>query len=196
LDEDEKEGLLLKSIATKGELDEFEQQNIEEAMLWTLKRKFSAGEIFSEEFVRRLHQRMYGDVWRWAGEFRRTNKNIGVDKYIIGIELRQLLDDALYWWANKTFEPDEKRADQRAAPGGQEPPAIDAHRREGSPAACPSGWGQPYGAAICHRALRPSVRAPTGAGGCTVCPGRIRERSRTPARAGSKSTRRFSTRRA
>lgn len=107
LDEDEKEGLLIKSISTRSELDQFEQQNIEEAVLWTLKRKFSADEIFSEEFVRRLHKRMYGEVWRWAGEFRRTNKNIGVDKYVIGIELRQLLGDALFWFANKIYEPDE-----------------------------------------------------------------------------------------
>ena len=32
LDDDEKEGLLIKTIATRGELDEFEQQNIEQAV--------------------------------------------------------------------------------------------------------------------------------------------------------------------
>jgi len=37
LDEDEKEGLLIKTISTKGELDEFEQTNIQQAIEWTLK---------------------------------------------------------------------------------------------------------------------------------------------------------------
>ena len=37
LSEDEKEGLLIPNISTRSELDEFEQQNIEEAILWSLK---------------------------------------------------------------------------------------------------------------------------------------------------------------
>lgn len=52
LDEDEKEGLLIKTIATRGELDEFEQQNIEQAVLWTLSRSFKAGTVFKEDFIR------------------------------------------------------------------------------------------------------------------------------------------------
>ena len=59
LDEDEKEGLLIKSISTRGELDEFEQQNIEKAVLWTLKRKFKSTDILSELFIKRLHKKMY-----------------------------------------------------------------------------------------------------------------------------------------
>jgi len=42
LDEDEKEGLLIKSITNHGELDEFEQQNIERAMLWLKSRRLKA----------------------------------------------------------------------------------------------------------------------------------------------------------
>ena len=67
LDEDEKEGLLVKTVTTRGELDEFEQLNIEKAVLWTMKRKFKAGDILNETFVKGLHRRMYSDVWRWAG---------------------------------------------------------------------------------------------------------------------------------
>ncbi|MEO6831246.1 MAG: mobile mystery protein B [Chitinophagaceae bacterium] len=107
LDEDEREGLLIKAIATRGELDEFEQQNIERAMEWSLKRSFKMEEIFTEQFLRKLHKKMYGDVWNWAGEFRRMNKNIGVDKWRIAVELKALLDDARFWIANKTFESDE-----------------------------------------------------------------------------------------
>jgi Fic-DOC domain mobile mystery protein B len=107
LDEDEKEGLLIPTIATRGELDEFEQQNIEQAVQWSLGRSLKAENVFTEEFIRALHKRMYGNVWAWAGEFRKTNKNIGVDKWEIPTALRQLLDDVKYWYENKTYNPDE-----------------------------------------------------------------------------------------
>jgi Fic-DOC domain mobile mystery protein B len=107
LDEEEKTGLLIPTISTRGELDEFEQHNIEKALLWTLHRKFSATEVFSDDFARKLHKRMYGNVWAWAGEFRKTNKNIGVDWYKIPIDLKQLLDDATFWNIHGTYSPDE-----------------------------------------------------------------------------------------
>jgi Fic-DOC domain mobile mystery protein B len=107
LDEDEKEGLLLPTIATRGELDEFEQQNIEQAVQWTLMRNFKQQAVFSEEFVREVHWRMFNNVWAWAGEFRKTNKNIGVDKWQVSIELKILLDDVIYWIEHNTCSPDE-----------------------------------------------------------------------------------------
>jgi Fic-DOC domain mobile mystery protein B len=107
LDDDEKDGLLIPTIATKGELDEFEQQNIEQAILWSLNRSFKPEVVFTEEFIKNLHKRMYGNVWAWAGEFRKSNKNIGVDKWQIATELKVLLDDVKYWHENNAFSPDE-----------------------------------------------------------------------------------------
>ncbi len=107
LDEEEKDGLLIPSIATLGELNEFEQQNIEQAVQWTLSRNFKPKVIFTEDFIRTLHKRMYGNVWSWAGEFRKTNKNIGLDKWQIQTKLKNLLDDAMYWYENNTYSPDE-----------------------------------------------------------------------------------------
>ncbi len=107
LDEDEKEGLLIPSITTRGELDEFEQQNIEEAIQWTLMRNFKQKEILTEGFIKEVHKKMYGNLWGWAGEFRKTNKNIGVDKWQITIELKYLLDDIIYWIPNNVYSPDE-----------------------------------------------------------------------------------------
>ncbi|MFV0289391.1 MAG: mobile mystery protein B [Mangrovibacterium sp.] len=107
IDEDEKEGLLIETISTKSELDEFEQLNIEEALQWAFSKKFSPTQVFSEAFICNMHKRMYGNVWKWAGEFRKTNKNIGVDKFLISIELRNLCDDVLYWIDNSTYCPDE-----------------------------------------------------------------------------------------
>lgn len=107
LDEDEKEGLLIPTITTRGELDEFEQLGVERAIEWLLSRKLSADKILTVEFVRDLHKRMFGNIWKWAGEFRRTNKNIGVDKFLIPFELKNLLDDCRYWIENKSFSDDE-----------------------------------------------------------------------------------------
>ena len=107
IEEEEKEGLLIPTIATRGELDEFEQQNIEQAVQWTLGRAFKPELIFTEEFIRTVHKRMYADVWAWAGEFRKTNKNIGVDIWQIPSNLKYLLDDAQYWYKNNTYPPDE-----------------------------------------------------------------------------------------
>jgi Fic-DOC domain mobile mystery protein B len=107
LDEEEKDGLLILTISTRGELDEFEQQNIEKAVQWILGRAFKPELFFTEEFVRMLHKRMYADVWAWAGEFRKTNKNIGVDKWKVPSDLKYLLDDAKYWHENNTYTQDE-----------------------------------------------------------------------------------------
>lgn len=107
LDEDEKEGLLIKTISTRGELDEFEQANIQQAIEWTLKNKFSPVRIITEEFICEVHKRMFGEVWAWAGKYRKSNKNIGVDKYQISIEIRQLIEDCKYWLKEKTYEEDE-----------------------------------------------------------------------------------------
>jgi Fic-DOC domain mobile mystery protein B len=107
LDDEEKEGLLIPAITTRAELDEFEQLNIEQAVEWTLRRKFDIEKMLSEEFVKELHKRMFNDVWKWAGKFRITNKNLGVDCSQISIELRKLLDDTKFWIANKTFPSDE-----------------------------------------------------------------------------------------
>lgn len=108
LEEEEREGLLIPTIATRGELDEFEQNNIEQAILWSVKRSFKASSVFAEAFIQQVHQQMYGRVWEWAGSFRKTNKNIGVDKWQVGMELKKLLDDARYWYKHSTFSPDEQ----------------------------------------------------------------------------------------
>jgi Fic-DOC domain mobile mystery protein B len=109
LDEDEKEGLIIPSITTRQELDEVEQRNIEKAIRWTIerRRKFSTGEVLTETFICGLHKKMLGEVWQWAGSFRNSNKNIGVDKFQIGVQLRILIDDCKYWIVNQIYSPEE-----------------------------------------------------------------------------------------
>ena len=107
LEEEEKEGLLIPTIATRDELDEFEQRNIEQAIEWSIRRTFKAETIFTEAFIKTVHKQMYGEVWAWAGEYRQSNKNIGVDKWQIATALRSLLDDVKYWIEEATWSSDE-----------------------------------------------------------------------------------------
>ncbi len=107
IDEEEKDELKNKTISTRGELDEFEQANIEKAIEWSLKANLTLEKILSIEFIKDVHRRMFNEVWGWAGNFRKTDKNIGVDKFIIPQELRKLIDDCKYWIENKTYPDDE-----------------------------------------------------------------------------------------
>lgn len=105
--EDEKEGLKIPSITTLKELDEFEQLNIQKAVAWSLSGRIRTEEILTEQFIRSVHHRMYSDVWKWAGQFRLTNKNIGVDKFEIGVQVRLLLSDTEYRIQHSVFPPDD-----------------------------------------------------------------------------------------
>jgi Fic-DOC domain mobile mystery protein B len=107
IDEGEKEELKIKTISTWGELDEFEQANVEIAVEWSLKRNPTFEKILTVGFIKEVHQRMFSEVWGWAGKFRKTNKNIGVDKYQIGLELTKLVEDCAFWVENKTYSEDE-----------------------------------------------------------------------------------------
>ncbi len=107
LDENEKEGLKIKTISTQNELNEFEQLNIENATQWLLQTNLKPSTVLTEKFIKKVHQKMYGDVWKWAGTFRKTNKNIGVEWSQIGLQLKQLLDDTHYWIEHKTYNETE-----------------------------------------------------------------------------------------
>ncbi|MBP7478284.1 MAG: mobile mystery protein B [Chitinophagales bacterium] len=107
LSEEEKDGLLIKSIGTHEELNEHEQLNIEEAMKWVLRKKRRKDQILTEAFIKTLHKKMFGNVWNWAGEFRKSEKNIGVKWLNIAVELKMLLDDTKFWIENKTYSNDE-----------------------------------------------------------------------------------------
>jgi Fic-DOC domain mobile mystery protein B len=104
LSEEEQEGLIPSYITLRSELNEAEQANILEAQEWAFTRKRN---VLDERFLNNLHKRMFGHVWRWAGQYRRTGKNIGIDACRIPLELRQLIDDCRFWIENKTYEPDE-----------------------------------------------------------------------------------------
>ncbi len=105
IDEDEKKGLLISHISTLEELNEWEQRNITDAYSWLDRTRRK--DYLSEEFIRKLHEEMLGKVWAWAGDYRRSGKNIGVDWAQIPMHFRQLLDDVRYWIDHETYPPDE-----------------------------------------------------------------------------------------
>ena len=105
LEPEEREGLLQTWITYRRDLNEAEQTNIAAgtAWAWHVRRR----DLLAEKFLRQLHKRLFGDVWAWAGEFRRTERNIGIEPVRIHVELRTAFDDARYWIEHETFPPDE-----------------------------------------------------------------------------------------
>ena len=104
LSPEEREGLVPSYITLRGELNEAEQANILEADAWAFSRKRN---VLDQRFLNTLHQRMYGNVWRWAGAYRKSQKNIDVEYYKIPTALRVLFDDCRYWMEHDTYASDE-----------------------------------------------------------------------------------------
>ena len=105
LDPDEIEGLIPTHVVNRGQLNELEQQNIAEAELWLVTARL--GKINTERNLKKLHVKMFGQVWAWAGTFRKTAKNIGVDAYQIAVELKNLCDDLDTWVEFSTYPHEE-----------------------------------------------------------------------------------------
>jgi Fic-DOC domain mobile mystery protein B len=106
LDLEEEAELIPRHISTRAELNTWEQANIAKAVVWLGARR-RRGPVLSLAFLRELHQRMFGETWRWAGQFRRTGKNIGVPASEVPEQLAKLLDDAKYWADHATYSPEE-----------------------------------------------------------------------------------------
>ena len=105
LDPDETGGLLLSHITTREELNHWEQMNIGEAEEWAFNRKHK--DLLSQAFICRLHKKMFGSIWAWAGQFRKSMKKLGVQPWQIALEVNQLCQDTSEWIKSATYEPDE-----------------------------------------------------------------------------------------
>lgn len=105
LDPDEIAGLIPDYITTQAELNELEQKNIQEAVVWAQNRRSS--DVLNLGFINELHRRMFGQVWKWAGKARTSGKNIGIEWSQIATQLAQLLADTKYWIEHESFPTDE-----------------------------------------------------------------------------------------
>jgi Fic-DOC domain mobile mystery protein B len=101
---EETRDLIPSHISTRAELNAAEQENISRGQSWALARR---RELLSEKFIKDLHRQMLGDVWKWAGKFRQSERNIGIPFYEIPTALRLLLEDTKIWIECKTYQPDE-----------------------------------------------------------------------------------------
>jgi Fic-DOC domain mobile mystery protein B len=104
LEAEEREQLIPSYITLRRELNEAEQVNIADATKWLASRK---RDVLDEKFLRNLHTRMFGQVWKWAGDYRKTPRNIGVEAWRIPMDVAQAIEDAKFWVANGTYPPDE-----------------------------------------------------------------------------------------
>jgi fido (protein-threonine AMPylation protein) len=116
LDPDELEGLRFKHVTTRDQLNELEQANLDAGLLWLARQKQLE---LSVDQMCKLHARLFGEVWSWAGTFRRTEKTIGVDPLQIGVQSKMLLDDVAWWVEHRSAAP--------PAPAGSRAPAAGPH---------------------------------------------------------------------
>lgn len=105
LDPDEAAGLIPRHITTQGELNEWEQTNILHAMPWVLRQRNK--DLLDTAFLREAHRRLFDQTWKWAGELRRSDKNIGGDWRHIPVDLRNLLDDVKAQIEFNAYPPDD-----------------------------------------------------------------------------------------
>lgn len=105
LDPEEEEDLIPGHITTLQELNDWEAANIARATVRAMRRKRS--DVLTESFVRTLHLWMFSDTWRWAGSYRRTDKNIGSPHYRIAADVRETCANATTWVENQAWAFDE-----------------------------------------------------------------------------------------
>jgi Fic-DOC domain mobile mystery protein B len=73
-----------------------------------MKRKI----IFTIEFLKKLHKKLFGDVWLWAGKFRLKEVNLSNTRpYDVGPNLKMLFEDVKVWIKAKNIDWDEIAAE-------------------------------------------------------------------------------------
>ncbi len=108
LEASEREALLQSWITHRHDLNEAEQENIVKGAAWARRRRIRVtADLLNDDFAKTLHKRMFGEVWKWAGTYRQTERNIGIDAYRIAAEVPALFSDVCYWAEHASYPPDE-----------------------------------------------------------------------------------------
>jgi Fic-DOC domain mobile mystery protein B len=107
LEPEERLGLKQSWITHRSDLNEAEQANIIKGAAWARARRQRNRDLLTQDFAKILHKRMFGDVWDWAGTYRLTERNIGIEAHRIANDTGMMFDDIRYWVDQKTFPPDE-----------------------------------------------------------------------------------------
>jgi Fic-DOC domain mobile mystery protein B len=104
----ERDGLLQTWITHRRDLNEAERENILKGAAWARGRRYrKALDLLTEKYAKALHKRLFGDVWKWAGTYRQTERIIGIEARRIPADMPVLFDDLRYWVEHETFPPDE-----------------------------------------------------------------------------------------
>jgi Fic-DOC domain mobile mystery protein B len=104
----ERKELLQSWITHRADLNEAERANILKGAAWARGRRGRKPEdLLTAVFVAKPHQEMFGEVWKWAGSFRTSERNIGIGAYRIQPDLAALLGDVRYWIEHETYSSDE-----------------------------------------------------------------------------------------
>lgn len=108
IDPNELLGIIPSHFTLQSQLNEWEQANITEAELWLAKQKLNNPQkILSASFLLKLHKKMFNKTWRWAGQFRKSNKNIGIDWPHISHHLQLLLGDVSFQLQHASYMVEE-----------------------------------------------------------------------------------------
>lgn len=95
---------LIPSLTTRAELNAIERLNINAARVWAMRpRALQRPDLLTDAFARELHRRMFNQVWRWAGRYRTTEKNLGWEVHRLTEGVRNAFDDAQYWMQHSTY---------------------------------------------------------------------------------------------
>lgn len=107
---DEIDALVPTFVATRDDVAIAEQANIEAATRWAFGRRRVAEPhvLMSVEFADDLHRRMFGDVWRWAGEHSPDRTVTGVLPDRIRPRLESAFKNAHYWHDHQLGTPEER----------------------------------------------------------------------------------------
>jgi Fic-DOC domain mobile mystery protein B len=109
LDPNLRKDLLETWITNRSHLNEAEQENILRGRAWARRsrRTPEAIDILTDNFVRKLHEQMFGEVWRWAESYRQAELNIRIDPHLIPTRMQELLGNECFWIEHQTFSADE-----------------------------------------------------------------------------------------
>jgi len=108
LSAEERDDLLQSWVTHRADLNEAESANILRGTAWAQRRlRRMPEELLTDMFVRLLHRHMFGDVWRWAGRYRLTDRNLGINPHRIPQEIPLLLGDVNYWVERNVYPRDE-----------------------------------------------------------------------------------------
>jgi Fic-DOC domain mobile mystery protein B len=160
IDPDEAKGLI-PDLITQSQLNEYEQLNIASAWIWARTSRFLKRHLVSRDGVQRLHQRMFDRTWKWAGQFRQSDKNIGVLWTEIPVEIQKVCDDILYQLTQRslTLEEVAVRFHYRLVSVHPFPNGNGRHARMAADLLCLQHGGQPFPWGASDLAANSGVRA-------------------------------------